>query len=81
MTIRVLLFAALAQHIGVRELSLDIEEGAAVADALRLLEERHPVLRELRGRVATAVNMAYVRPEQRLAAGDELALLPPVSGG
>ena len=81
MIIRVLMFAVLAERTGQREATLELEENATVGDALRVLEDRHPALREFHSRLATAVNMVYVRPDQRLATGDELALIPPVSGG
>ncbi|MCX5663006.1 MAG: MoaD/ThiS family protein [Planctomycetota bacterium] len=81
MTIRVLLFAVLAQKIGAAELSLPLPAGATVGDALAELARLHPAIAEMRGRVATAVGLEYVRAGHPLADGDELALIPPVSGG
>jgi molybdopterin converting factor subunit 1 len=81
MTIRVLMFAALAQRAGVREATLELADGASVGAALAAVSARHPAIGEFAGKLATAVNMAYVKPDHVLAEGDELALIPPVSGG
>jgi molybdopterin converting factor subunit 1 len=81
MTIRVLMFATLAQKTGAASLSIDLDEGATVRDAMIQLKTRHPVMAELEDKIATAVNMAYVKGDHKLADGDELALIPPVSGG
>lgn len=81
-TIRVLYFAALADTLGVREQTLALGPGARVADAWAALSAQHPGLAE-RGAapVAFAVNLEYAAPGQLLSEGDELALIPPVSGG
>ncbi len=74
MTVR--LFAVLRERAGSPELTLDLPEGARVRDALdslSALAEDVPLV--------TAVNREYASEEQLLDAGDELALIPPVSGG
>lgn len=81
MKIRVLLFAVLAQKAGVREMTLDLPEGASVGDALHRITEAHPAIADHRKGLSVAVNMSYVGQGQTLADGDELALIPPVSGG
>jgi molybdopterin converting factor subunit 1 len=81
MTTRVLLFAALADTIGESAVTIDVDEHATVGDALDALAERFPDIAAVRNRLATAVNMAYVRTDHPLKPGDELALIPPVSGG
>lgn len=80
--VRVRLFAMLRERAGAGELSLELPAGATVADALAELAQ-HPGLAEPLARieVATAVNREWARPETPLRAGDELALIPPVSGG
>jgi molybdopterin synthase catalytic subunit len=75
------MFAALAAKTGQREASLQLNQGASVRDALHALEQRHAALREFSGKLAPAVNQAYVGQDHPLADGDELALIPPVSGG
>lgn len=77
---RVLLFAGLAETLGCRELSWpDQSLPATVGQFEAALREREPRLGASRFRVA--VNQRYARPEDALAAGDEVALIPPVSGG
>jgi molybdopterin synthase catalytic subunit len=76
MTVRVRLFAALRERAGARELELDLPDGARVADALERLASLAAGLP-----VVMAVNRVYAAPETVLHAGDELALVPPVSGG
>ena len=81
MRIRVLLFASLRERAGRGELDLELEDGAAVAAARDALESRFPKLLT-EARAATAVNGEYSRdPRQVLHEGDEVAFLPPVSGG
>ena len=77
----VLLFAGLREAVGRPCVHLSIAGPARVADLLAALEERHPRLRPHRGSFAIAVNRAVVAPDVALAAGDEVALLPPVGGG
>jgi molybdopterin converting factor subunit 1 len=81
MTIRVKLFAILRDKARTPEFPLDVREGASVADAVEALLARHPELRPFAGRVAFAVNLSRVDAATVLKDGDELALLPPVSGG
>jgi molybdopterin converting factor subunit 1 len=80
-TITVRLFARLAQLAGTREVQLEIGEGLTAGDAYRLLVQRDGSLAGFESSVAYAVNQEYVGAETMLKAGDELALIPPVSGG
>jgi molybdopterin synthase catalytic subunit len=82
MTVRVRLFAVLRQRAGRDSVEVEVEEGATVADALAVLG-REPGLADVLDRVPVrmAVNRDYAEPETELAADDELALVPPVSGG
>jgi len=74
--VRVRLFAILRERAGAEELELELPEGALASDALAEL-----------GRIAAgvpvvvAVNRQYAEADQPLRAGDEVALIPPVSGG
>lgn len=76
MLIRVRLFAGLRERAGADALELELPEGARVRDALARL-------REVSGDVPVvmAVNREYAEPDAPLHADDELALIPPVSGG
>ncbi len=81
MTVTVKLFAILRERAGASELWIELPPTATIAAAREALGERVPVLREYLGRVAWAVNRAYVTIETELHDGDELAVIPPVSGG
>lgn len=78
---RVRLFAILRERAG-SEVEVDLPEGATVADAMGALG-RHPSLAGVLERltVRMAVNREYATSETRLHPGDELALIPPTSGG
>jgi molybdopterin converting factor subunit 1 len=81
-TVTVRLFAMLRERAGRDALELELAEGATVADALEVLRDRAG-LGEMLARmpVVSAVNREYAPAETPLATGDELALIPPVSGG
>jgi len=81
MTIEVLFFASLADELGVRRIELELEAPATVGDALDQLEQRFARLSAVRGRFVEAVGMRYVKSDFQLSDGDELAIIPPVSGG
>ncbi len=76
MRLRVLLFAGLRERAGAGEVEVEVADGARVADAL---DQLHGLIGELS--VVMAVNREYAEPEVRLHPGDELALIPPISGG
>lgn len=81
MRVRVLLFASLRERAGESSFDLDVGAGGTVEAVRAALEARHPKLLASTG-VAVAVNGAYVRGGgARVAEGDEVAFLPPVSGG
>jgi MoaE-MoaD fusion protein len=76
MEVTVRLFAMLRERAGAREVTLSLPDGARVSDALAELgsiAEGLPLV--------MAVNREYADEDQVLDAGDELALIPPVSGG
>ena len=81
--VEVRLFAMLRERAGTGELELRLAPGSTVADALVRLGGQEPRLAELLDRLpmTTAVNREYVPAATVLRAGDELALIPPVSGG
>jgi molybdopterin converting factor subunit 1 len=77
--VHVRLFASYREAAGTNRLETSLRTGASVNDLLMSLEDRLPVLRQTRGLVA--VNHSYVQPDTILQDGDEVALIPPVSGG
>jgi molybdopterin converting factor subunit 1 len=76
MQVRIRLFAGLRERAGTAEVSLELPDGARVADALAQL---HHVTGDVP--VVMAVNREYADEQLALNSGDELALIPPVSGG
>src|SRR5262245_4681965 len=81
MRVRVLLFASLREAVGEKTLELELRDRATVADLLAQLEADHPVIARHRGKVLIARNEERAVPSTQLRDGDEIALLPPVSGG
>ena len=82
MSVSVRLFSLLRERAGSERLQLQLPDGATVADALGALRD-DPALGELLARlpVQLAVNRDYAQPDTPLAPDDELALIPPLSGG
>ena len=78
--IKVLLFGAAADRAGTRETVL-FAEGITLDELWPLLAERYPDLSPMRDTLAFAVNGEYARGDARVSPGDEVAVLPPVSGG
>ena len=81
MRIRVLFFGVLKDLTGISSDSPELPENSTVADVLDHYEHKLPRIREFMSSIAMSVNQQYASPEVRLKNGDEVALLPPVSGG
>lgn len=83
MLLQLRLFAVLRERAGRDSLEIELADGATVADALRALADASEPLGEALETmpVVMAVNRVYVGEEETLSPGDELALIPPVSGG
>jgi molybdopterin converting factor subunit 1 len=81
MTVHVRLFSVVRERAGLSELHLELPAGATVGSAAAKLTQRYPAIGELASRVEYAVNQSYAQPAILLKDGDELALIPPVSGG
>ncbi len=79
--IRVLLFGAAADRAGTREVELPVDDGGTIGELWTLLVDRHPELIPMRDTLAFAVNGEYARMDAGVSPGDEVAVLPPVSGG
>lgn len=78
-TVTVRCFAAVRELTGCDRLQVELPTGATVVDLRAALHARHSGLQALR--VAWAVNHAYVKDDRALQHGDEIALIPPISGG
>ncbi len=79
MKIKVRLFAMYRETAGTSELSWELDDGATLEDLWRELQEAYPDLPDVRP--AAAVNTEVAALNTPLHAGDEVAFLPPVSGG
>ncbi len=79
--LRVRAFALLRDALGTGDLKWTLPAGATVADLLASLSAAYPDAGLPDRRFTVAVNRAYAAPDQRLRDGDEVALIPPVSGG
>ncbi|MDO8614259.1 MAG: molybdopterin converting factor subunit 1 [Dehalococcoidia bacterium] len=78
---KVRLFARLSELAGARETEVEVGEGLTAGDVYALLCRRWPAMSGLAGSLMYAVNAEYVPPGHPVRAGDEVALVPPVSGG
>jgi len=81
MHVRVLFFGMLRDLVGKSEDSVELQDGASVRDVLEQYGSRFPRFRESLNSLAVAVNQRYANPDTQLKPSDEVALLPPVSGG
>jgi len=81
MRVHVLFFGMLKDLAGASSEIVDLPEGASIRDVLCHYELKVPKLKEALASVAVALNQQYAGPEVRLSPDDEVALLPPVSGG
>ncbi|MBZ5722978.1 MAG: molybdenum cofactor biosynthesis protein MoaE [Acidobacteriia bacterium] len=81
MQVQVLFFGMLKDLVGRGSDSLSLPDNATLGDVISLYQQRIPKLKDWVGSIAMSVNQEYAGPEARLKSGDEIALLPPVSGG
>jgi molybdopterin synthase sulfur carrier subunit len=80
--IELLYFAAIRERMGVDSERIELPDGIEdVGRLVAFLEASRPALRGVLGSVRFAVGDEFVSPERKLAAGDVVALIPPVSGG
>ena len=81
MKVHVRLFAGLHDLLGERNVTLELSEGATVADLREQLSRRYPVITPYLPTLVCAVAEEYATPDHQLQEGDDVALIPPVSGG
>ena len=74
-------FAAAREAMGRSAMPLEMPEGATVADLLARLRAEHPAFAALPHEMMVSVNLEYRAPDYQLGEGDEVAFIPPVSGG
>ena len=81
MQITVKLFALMREKAGTDTIPLEVPTGAPVTQALATLVCQYPTLAPYMANTRFSLHMDFVDPETTLAEGDELVLIPPVSGG
>jgi molybdopterin converting factor subunit 1 len=78
--VTVKLFAGIREVTGTSEMRRTCAVGATVSELWQQFQSEYPGLQR-HGRIALAVNQEYVAPDTELHDGDEVAFIPPVSGG
>ena len=81
MRVTVRLFARLRDLAGTSELAADVATGATIADVWAGVVARHPALAPYASSMSAARNLEYSRMSATVADADEIAFMPPVSGG
>src|SRR6202167_5712170 len=81
MRVRVLFFGQLKDITGVTSEDAELSDGARVEDLFERYARRFPRLAEFRNSIAASVNQEYAEWRAPLVDGNEVAFLPPVSGG
>jgi molybdopterin converting factor subunit 1 len=81
LSVQALFFAAYRDLLGTKVLSVDLPDGATVADLVAELRGRGAPFDSLPTEPAVAVNRVYAFHGEPLSAGDEVAFIPPVAGG
>ena len=79
--VTVKLFAAYRDKVGASEVQLELPGGATLGDLTREMARRHPALTSDPSKLVAAVNQEFRDHDYALSDGDEVALIPPVSGG
>jgi molybdopterin converting factor subunit 1 len=74
-------FASYREAVGKEEIEIDVKEEASISDLLDVLKKALPKLGSLTETLIISVNKEYASYDTILNEGDEVALLPPVSGG
>jgi len=80
MIVNVLLFGISKEMVGKQKITFKVQESTSVADFKKDLQQEYPKLTELNS-MAIAVNSEYALDTDKLRPNDEVALIPPVSGG
>ena len=81
MHVTVMLFGSIREAVGEKELSIELPDGATARELRRRLADRYPVFDAFGERLAVSVQLEVVALDTSLRDGDEVAFLPPVSGG
>jgi molybdopterin synthase catalytic subunit len=79
--VRVRLFARLREQAGIETQGLEVPQGSTLADVYDSLRRKHPALESDRKSVRGAINQEFSDWDTVVSQGDEVAFIPPVSGG
>ncbi len=80
-SVKLLAFAGARDVLGAAEIAFPLAAPCTAAELLAEVCRRYPALAPWRGALRVAVNGAYAAAGDPVAAGDEVALIPPVAGG
>jgi molybdopterin converting factor small subunit len=81
MKVRTLFYAQLRDLVGIRELDLDLADGATVRDLLDKIYAQQPALRSYDKSILIGAGVEFVDRNYELKPGEEIAIMPPVQGG
>ena len=81
MRIKVFLFAGLRDRVGKGELEVEFEGAVTVSEVWDWLATTYPSAEPYAKMVLVAINEVYCQPWDKVADGDEVAFIPPISGG
>ncbi|RMF97443.1 MAG: molybdopterin converting factor subunit 1 [Candidatus Schekmanbacteria bacterium] len=81
MTLKILYFAAIREKLGKKSEEITAREGETVGDLMKRLSEKYEIVAQMEKTLMVAVNKEYRDNSYLLKDGDEVALIPPVSGG
>jgi molybdopterin converting factor subunit 1 len=79
--LKVLFFGRLREVVGASEETRDLPDGATLESVFGFYAQRHPELAKFRSSLVASRNQEFVPWETPVRSGDEIAFLPPVSGG
>jgi molybdopterin converting factor subunit 1 len=79
--VAVKLFALYRDLIGTPDINLELHTGSTVEDLCNELRKQFPDLPQKPYDIVVAINQEYAHTEQKICVGDEIAIIPPVSGG
>ena len=81
MKVRLQFYAQLRDLLGMRQLDIDVADGATVRDLLEQIYAQQPRLRLHDKSILIGVGVEFVERNYRLSPGDEISIMPPVQGG
>lgn len=81
MSVTLRLFGALRELLGTERMELELEAELTVEQLRRLIAKKYPKVADILPNLAFSVNLEFARADTLVKHGDEVALIPPVSGG